>query len=408
MCSQEYPLISAQPKQGVLLEIPVPSADARKVTIQCCPADDLAIQAALDRAEQGQQVLWIENTVAEAQAIYQRLSAMDMPIECGLLHSRFLKTDRALKENYWVALYGKDNHQARQTQGRILVGTQILEQSLDIDADFLISRFAPTDMLLQRLGRLWRHDDTPRPDEINCEVWFLTPDLASAIADAKGQFGKTAKVYSPYVLCRSLDVWRLLDSVALPDDIRHLIEATYAERKEQGSMLDYQAELATVRAKLENIARGTLSKVRKTLSENRASTRYSEQDSVQVLLLKSYRHTPDKSATEITLLDGEKRLLPRDLKIRDKAQWRDLAATLLQNTVQVADYLAPKPMQKDDLKWLEDYIYLGNPDPKYDESLLRIAIVDEADNLQGLYGGEALPNYRLSYNKDFGYQAEKI
>ncbi|POZ50716.1 CRISPR-associated helicase/endonuclease Cas3 [Methylovulum psychrotolerans] len=403
VCSHQYPLISAKAKQGALLELAAPSPTASEVAIQCCQQDDLAIQEALDRAAQGQQVLWIENTVAEAQAIYKQLSAMDMPIACGLLHSRFLKTDRAAKEKLWVDLYGKDNHQARQAQGRILVGTQILEQSLDIDADFLISRFAPTDMLLQRLGRLWRHGDTPRPTTATCEAWLLTPDFDAAVADAKQQFGKTAKVYSPYVLCRSLAVWQQRESVSLPHDIRPLIEATYSEQAEQGPMLAYQAELAKTRAKLKQLALVGLSKAGKTLSENRAGTRYSEQDSVQVLLLKSYRHTADKSATEITLLDGSKRVLPRDLKIRDQTQWRDLAATLLQNTVQVADYLAPQAVAISELAWLKEYFYLG--DPAHDESLLRIALVDGADNLKSLSGGQALPNHQLSYNEDFGYQS---
>jgi len=407
VCSHQYPLISAKAKQGALLELAAPSPTASAVAIQCCQQDDLAIQEALDRAAQGQQVLWIENTVAEAQAIYKQLSAMDMPIACGLLHSRFLKTDRAAKEKLWVDLYGKDNHQARQAQGRILVGTQILEQSLDIDADFLISRFAPTDMLLQRLGRLWRHGDTPRPDTAKCEAWLLVPEYDAAIADAKQQFGKTAKVYSPYVLCRSLAVWHQRESVSLPHDIRPLIEATYSERTEQGPMLAYQGELAKVRATLKQLALVGLSKAGKTSSENRAGTRYSEQDSVQVLLLKSYRHTADKSATEITLLDGSKRLLPRDLKSRDQAQWRELAATLLQNTVQVADhdYLAPQAVTITELAWLKEYFYLG--DSAHDKSLLRIALVDEADNLKSLSGGQALPNHQLSYNEDFGYQSDK-
>jgi CRISPR-associated endonuclease/helicase Cas3 len=95
--------------------------------------------------------------------------------------------------------------------------------------------------------------------------------------------------------------------------------------------------------------------------------------------------------------------LPRDLKIRDQTQWRDLAATLLQNTVQVADYLAPQAVAITELSWLKEYFYLG--DPAHDESLLRIALVDGADNLKSLSGGQALPNHQLSYNEDFGYQS---
>jgi CRISPR-associated endonuclease/helicase Cas3 len=329
----------------------------------------------LQRAEQGEQVLWIENTVAEAQERFRALNsrASSMAIECGLLHSRFLKTDREDNENRWVGLYGKDNVAARQAKGRILVGTQVLEQSLDIDADFLVSRFAPTDMLLQRMGRLWR------------------------------QFSKTAFVYSPYVLCRSLNVWHELQSVVLPDQIRGLIEATYFEQQEVGKMQRYKAELEKKRAELNQLALFGLSKAGKTLPET-ASTRYSEQDSVQVLLLRGF--SADKTAAEITLLDHNKITLPRSIKAEDKQRWRDLAATILKNTVQVADYLAPQAVSIKELNWLKEYIYLGKPE--FDESLLRVALVNECDEIKSLAGGVASEKYQLSYNNHLGYYAEKI
>jgi len=405
VCSDSYPLISAKPNHASFQEIPVEPLATHNIAIHCCLVDDLAIEEATDRAGQGQQVLWIENTVAEAQALFRRLSAIDVPIECGLLHSRFLKADRADKEQRWVRIYGKENIEERKAQGRILVGTQVLEQSLDIDADFLISRFAPTDMLLQRLGRLWRHKNPDRNASAQCEAWLLVPELNAAFANAEQAFGKTAKVYSPYVLCRSLAVWQQRDNVLLPGNIRPLIEATYAEREEQGEMLSYQADLEKSRAKLKQLALVGLSKAGKTLSENQAGTRYSEQDTVQVLLLKNYRHTPDQAATEVVLLTGERVLLPRDIKIHDKPKWRELAAKLLQNTVSVAECLAPQALAIKDLGRLKDYLYLGNPE--HGESLLRIALVDDADSLKSLTGGQALANYQLNYNKNFGYQAEK-
>jgi CRISPR-associated endonuclease/helicase Cas3 len=83
-----------------------------------------------------------------------------MGIECGLIHSRFLKKDRITNETKWVELFGKQGKSQRNLFGRILVGTQVLEQSLDIDGDFMVTRICPTDMLLQRTGRLWRHRET--------------------------------------------------------------------------------------------------------------------------------------------------------------------------------------------------------------------------------------------------------
>jgi len=394
---QRYPLISAKPNNGEFQEVAIKSLESKTVEIHCCQDDEMAIDEALKRAEQGQQVLWIENTVAEAQDIFEKLASCDIAIEVGLLHSRFLKIDREANENYWVELYGKDNAMARQAKGRILVGTQVLEQSLDIDADFLISRFAPTDMLLQRIGRLWRHENK-RPDSAKREAWFLTPNLNAAIENID-LFGNSAKIYAPYILCRSLDVWHELKSVILPSQIRDLIEATYVERIEQGEMQRYKSKLEEQRAKLKQLALFGLSKAGTTLPEN-ASTRYSEQDSVQVLLLRDYQTGND--ATEITFLNGEKIDLPRGVKAKDKKLWRNLAAALMKNTLNVVSYNAPKPVSIKELDWLKEFVYLGNRNDE--NSLLRVAIVDESGEVRGLTGGSALENCQIRYDGRLGYR----
>jgi len=401
---QHYPLISISPNEGELQELAVDLPENNRVSIYCCKQEEFAIYEALKRAEEGQQVLWIENTVAEAQAIYKRLSAIDINVEYGLLHSRFLKCDRAKNEAKWVELYGKSNREARKQKGRILVGTQVLEQSLDIDADFLVSRFCPTDMLLQRIGRLWRHKESYRPDNAQREAWLLAPKLQAAIEDAKTEFGKTAKVYDPYVLCRSLAVWHQLENIELPKDIRPLIEATYQVQDEIEEMRQYQQELNKKREILQRLALVGLSKGGQTLPEN-VSTRYSEQDSVQVLLIKAYQRHAEKQATEITLLNDDRYMLPKNLKFYDKPQWRKLAAMLIQNTVQVADYLAPEKLAIKELDWLRNYFYLGSPE--FGESLLRVALVNEADEVKRLMGGRALEGYELSYEPSYGYQVIK-
>lgn len=403
----DYPLISAAPKNGGLIEQQVQKITDINVKIRHCHGDDEAIEEALYRAEQGQQVLWIENTVAEAQHIYRLLSARDCipKIECGLLHSRFLKIDREQKENRWTAIYGKDGGEDRQQCGRILVGTQVLEQSLDIDADFLVSRFAPSDMLLQRLGRLWRHRETVRAAGAKCEAWLLSPELPNAIENPEQTFGKTAKVYSPYVLCRSLEVWQSLPAVAVPGQIREIIEATYARREEDGAMLSHFNALEKKREEMQRQALFGLSKAGKTLPEEKASTRYSEQDSVEVLLIKNYRIDPEQDGVVVRFLNDDKPiLLPNKGKGLSPQQRRELAATLLQNTVRVAEYLAPKAPPGNSLDWLQDYLYLG----KYEgESRLRVVKVLDSDVVVSLDGGEAAERYTLQYDQYFGYQAEK-
>ncbi|MEK7813204.1 MAG: CRISPR-associated helicase Cas3', partial [Candidatus Desantisbacteria bacterium] len=195
-----YPLITKYPKDGVAQEYEVERLKDSLLSIYICEDNDRAVDELLLRAERGEQVLWIENTVDEAQTRYCLLAAkaMEMGLDCGLLHSRFLKVDRQKNEDRWVGLFGKAGHNLRQAKGRILVGTQVLEQSLDIDADFLVTRLCPMDMLFQRMGRLWRHreNDTLRPREAKHEAWILAPSLNDAIKQ-QHNLGKSAKVYSP-------------------------------------------------------------------------------------------------------------------------------------------------------------------------------------------------------------------
>lgn len=408
---KDYPLISVSPNNCELKELPVTPLKNKNVEIHCCQNDEAAIDEAVKRAEQGQQVLWIENTVAEAQEKFRELSgrASGMNVETGLLHSRFLKIDREKNENKWVDLYGKDNKTKRQEKGRILVGTQVLEQSLDIDADFLVSRFAPTDMLLQRIGRLWRHEDLWKNEKIRHpsakrEAWLLTPELDAAIQDAETQFGNSAMVYSPYVLCRSLEVWHDLPSVNLPSNIRDLIEATYEKHDEQGEMQKYLDKLEKKRAEFEQKARSATASGLTTSSDDDISTRYIEQDTVPILLLHDYQIGTD--STEIKLLNEDKKYyVPHGVKTSDKKQWRDLAALLLRNTLHVANHQAPQAVSTGELNWLKEFIFLGKFDGK---SFLRVAIVEQSGEIKSLVGGSASDKYQLSYDNRFGYQTKNL
>ena len=123
---------------------------------------------------------------------------------------------------------------ANRPAGCVLVSTQVAEQSVDIDADLLITDLAPTDMMLQRIGRLWRHERASRPC-LRAEVWIQTPSLndlqlgTSTEEELRDALGKSCRVYAPYVLLRSLQQWRKTTTITLPTDIRPLLEATYDE-----------------------------------------------------------------------------------------------------------------------------------------------------------------------------------
>lgn len=427
--SQAYPLITAVKKDSgdvsLVQEHPVTLPPSTQVEVRLLDGEGCALQETLDRAAQGQQVLWIENTVDVAQQRYLDLAAraQELGVACGLLHSRFTASDRQSIEDRWVSLFGKPGWPQRAAQGRILVGTQVLEQSLDIDADFLVTAFAPTDMLLQRLGRLWRHSDTPRASTATCTAWLLAPALEHAVAQPLQAFGSSAFVYAPYVLCRSLQVWQTVQQVALPGDIRPLIEATYASREEEGSMARWLHELEhgtprtpgrperKGRQALRQLARVGLAQDGKTLSDVDAQTRYSDSESREVLLLRRVDYDSTSHTTHLTLLDGSTLALPtqRHRLEKNKQAWKTLTVQLMQQLVPVRAADAPLPLARTQLQklGLGHCFYLGDDTWPEDVSVLRLCLVDDAGQLQGLYGTTVHERYRLEYRTDLGYRRVK-
>ena len=335
------------------------------------------------------------------------------------MHSRFTLEDREKNEKTWVNCFGKEGWNTRGERGRLLIGTQVLEQSLDIDADFLVSRFAPTDMLLQRLGRLWRHEETPRPSDARPEAWLIVPELDTAIDTPMSAFGKTAYVYSTYVLCRSLEAWQARESVDLPEDIRVLIEATYVDREEQGNMQQWLRDLEDGTRKypkrigrrtLRQLANIALATEGNTLLESKAETRYSEQESEDVLLLREYLPNKNKRETRLILLSGKELALPWDEARLSKKMWRQLTVELMRQQVRVPQIHAPEALPRKRLKDLGfgNCFYLGKPGIQ--ESIIRIACVDhENDRIVYMQNTKQVnEKYQLNYRNDIGYYVERL
>jgi CRISPR-associated endonuclease/helicase Cas3 len=229
--STEYPLVSGMVGSVVERGCAPPPSKTIRVTNSLGP---IPVEEAMDRASSGECVLWIRNTVDEAQETYRALQSANVQggPSIALLHSRFLFFRREQLEAEWMERLGRGS--AHRPAGCVLVSTQVAEQSVDVDADLLITDLAPTDMLLQRLGRLWRHDRLRRPCS-QPHVWIQLPRLSgeqlagATKAELREALGKGARVYAPYVLLHSLQQWQRLQSITLPDEIRLVLEATYAD-----------------------------------------------------------------------------------------------------------------------------------------------------------------------------------
>jgi CRISPR-associated endonuclease/helicase Cas3 len=307
--SAAYPLASGVASS--LIECSCAPPASKKIQIRE-PSGALPMEEAMERASRGECLLWIRNTVDEAQETYRALKSANFQggPSIALLHSRFPFFCREQLEAEWIDRLGKDS--ANRPVGCVLVSTQVAEQSVDIDADLLITDLAPTDMLLQRLGRLWRHDRRARPCS-QPEVWIHMPHLDdAALRDATEKelrkvLGKSARVYAPYVLLRSLQQWRSRATITLPDDIRPILEATYADPTAGDPPVwrELQEQLEKQKAKMAQQARNatTIWNNPALPDEEGVQTRFSTYPMAHLLLATEIASLDSHSA-RVSLLDG--------------------------------------------------------------------------------------------------------
>lgn len=229
-----YPCITTGDADGattIRLPSPAPSRQTRLEHLEVDaddPESSLArhLRDAVPDGATGRAAI-ICNSVAHAQHTYDEVRRLFPDATVTLLHSRFTRRDRAEIEADLLAVFGKNPQVPRQQGLRIVVGTQVLEQSLDVDFDYLVTEAAPVDLLLQRLGRVHRHDNA-RP------AWAAEPTVVIAWpppnADGSPDFPVTSYVYQATVaavLLRTFEVLRHQETLTRPGDISLLVQQVY-------------------------------------------------------------------------------------------------------------------------------------------------------------------------------------
>ncbi|EAO2685616.1 CRISPR-associated helicase Cas3' [Salmonella enterica] len=212
----------------------------RSVNIGWLYSESDCIERIEQAVRQGQCVAWIRNSVDDAIQIYRQLLARGaIPAEdLALFHSRFAFYDRQRIELETLARFGKS--ESAQRAGKVLIATQVIEQSLDIDMDVMISDLAPVDLLIQRAGRLQRHirDRNGRvktfgQDERDApELLILTPEWDDA---PREDWFSSAMRNSAYVYPDHGRLWltqrvlRQQGEIRMPQSARLLIESVYGD-----------------------------------------------------------------------------------------------------------------------------------------------------------------------------------
>ncbi|WP_338208595.1 CRISPR-associated helicase Cas3' [Lactiplantibacillus paraxiangfangensis] len=179
-------------------------------------SDDDLIAKVVQQISEGGVAGIIVNTVKRAQKLAQ---LVPQDIKLMVLHSAFLATDRTAQETELQKAIGKNQ---KRPDKMIVIGTQVLEQSLDIDFDVLYTDIAPMDLILQRAGRLHRHN-IERPKALQQPQVFVMGIKGPAEYE-----GGSKAVYGQYLLMKTDNF--LKDTITLPDDISPLVQQVYDAR----------------------------------------------------------------------------------------------------------------------------------------------------------------------------------
>jgi len=221
-----YPVISYVTKDGMVHEhVSHQYMPDKKISCELLPIlndNDKIARYAVDAIKDGGCECVIMNTVTDAICVYDKIKK-NKKNDCKIIlyHSRMTINARDKTSRKILAMCGKDR--TKRPERVIIVGTQVLEQSLDIDVDYMITAICPIDLLFQRIGRYHRHGDAGTIREhvvVANTVQVLIPATLSS-------YGGTEYVYEKCYLDATIDAinehnGHLLIPSGMPDMINYV------------------------------------------------------------------------------------------------------------------------------------------------------------------------------------------
>lgn len=266
----------------------------RKLEMELLERTQKGTEVAVELARSGGCIAWIRNTVKEAQSAWnevkKKLQAEGITdVDVRLIHARFTRTDRNRIEEELVEVLGRKTAESTpkattvksRPKKMIVIATQVIEQSVDIDFDAMISDLAPIDLLLQRLGRMWRHERPVEQRQGHTEpiLYVLAPDAEERRAM---KFGSSSYVYDPEILSRTSALTVDGSRWNLPDSCRSLVAQLYDRPDSEWT------------AEAQNVGQGRLEKVR---AKREMQTKEATGKAKQILM-------PKPDAKRLEMLDA--------------------------------------------------------------------------------------------------------
>jgi len=223
-----FPLVTSVTSNGISEEgVATRSTVAREVGISFCEDTDTVYALIKKSVDEGKCVCWIRNTISDVTESFTELKNRGVE-KLDMFHSRFTLKDRLDIEKRVLARFGKNSTKVERSE-QVLVASQVVEQSLDLDFDVIISDLAPVDLLIQRAGRLHRHQRGKRDNPIFYVHVPKDTDEPTArwFSDS---FPKAAYVYKDVALLwRTKEILKQQKRLKMPEEARLLIESVYGE-----------------------------------------------------------------------------------------------------------------------------------------------------------------------------------
>ena len=233
VASMPFPSLAGVGRDGMDVTPVEATGRSSRVRIERLAKDD-SLTALLGNAlVNGGCALVVRNTVRRAQETYEQLREA-FGEDVSLNHARFTISDRLARDADLLRRFGSPRRRPERPHRAIVVATQVVEQSLDVDFDLLVTDLAPIDLILQRMGRLHRHQRT-RPKALSDPMCYVDWLPSASNPDPRVEPGSETIYGEHDMLLTAAALNRVLADDALvtvPDDVRDLVEAVYGAGSE--------------------------------------------------------------------------------------------------------------------------------------------------------------------------------
>lgn len=241
LSKDNYPLLTQCEKRGIIeLDVNTREEVKRSVKVRFIHESKDVYALIQNSVSDGNCICWIRNTISDSITAYEHVRIIYGDENVVLFHARFAMGDRLDIENDILKRFGKESDNQDRT-GKVVIATQVVEQSLDLDFDVMITDLAPIDLLIQRAGRLHRHTRDVSGNRISGKdqretpiLYIHSPELtAEPEENWYSSFSRGGSLIYPDhgKLFLSAKILQEKSEIKMPEDARDLIEYVYSDKQ---------------------------------------------------------------------------------------------------------------------------------------------------------------------------------